>query len=130
MPRTKPTPLGAPPNRAAAESAVVDYVMDRLRHGGVADQDERVGAAMAIAQAALDLADAQIAARLSGGPERDAAEAARVRRALVAASGNVRAAAAALGVGERGLHKAIGRLGLRGWLTAEYERAARQPNKT
>lgn len=57
----------------------------------------------------------------------DAAERWAVRGALRRASGSVRGAAAALDVPERTLHRRIEALGLRPWLTAEYERAARQP---
>jgi hypothetical protein len=54
-----------------------------------------------------------------------------IRAALVAASGSVRRAAEALRdatgwPSERVLHREIVRLGLRPWLTDEYERAARQ----
>jgi hypothetical protein len=62
----------------------------------------------------------------------DAAAREAIRAALVAASGNVRRAAQALqdATGwpkERTLHREIDRLGLRPWLTDEYELGARQP---
>ncbi len=50
-----------------------------------------------------------------------------IRQALVASSGSVRSAAAALGVSDDKLHREINRLGLRTWLSDEYERGARQP---
>jgi transcriptional regulator of acetoin/glycerol metabolism len=50
-----------------------------------------------------------------------------IRWRLRAHSGNVRLAARSLGVDPSTLHRQIDRLGLREWLTEEYERAARQP---
>ena len=56
-----------------------------------------------------------------------------IRAALVAASGNVRAASRALypdrsprGAYDK-LHREIGRLDLRAWLTESYDRTDRQP---
>lgn len=55
-----------------------------------------------------------------------------VARRLIKASltlhrGNVRAAARALDIHPATLHRRVNALGLRGWLTAEYERSVRQP---
>ena len=52
-----------------------------------------------------------------------------IRAALVAASGNVRAAAA-LSRHPSTLHRQIDRLGLRAWLTESYDRTDRQQNRT
>ena len=57
----------------------------------------------------------------------DAAAQEAIRAALVAASGNVRAAAAALSRHPSTLHRQIDRLGLRTWLTEAYDRTDRQP---
>lgn len=59
----------------------------------------------------------------------DAAAREAIRAALVASSGSVRGAAGILSVSERHLHREIDRLGLREWLTGEYERGARQPRR-
>jgi transcriptional regulator of acetoin/glycerol metabolism len=52
-----------------------------------------------------------------------------IRAALVAHSGNVRRTAVALDISRATLDREIVRLGLREWLTDEYERAARQPQR-
>lgn len=57
----------------------------------------------------------------------DAAAYGAVRAALAVCSGNVTAAAGKLRVSPATLHRQIDRLGLRQWLTDEYERGARQP---
>lgn len=57
----------------------------------------------------------------------DAAAREAIRAALVAASGNVRAAAAALQRHPATLHRQIDWLGLRVWLTEAYDRTDRQP---
>lgn len=50
-----------------------------------------------------------------------------VQWVLVRRCGNVRASAQVLGMSPSTLHRRINALGLREWLTAEYERGARQP---
>jgi transcriptional regulator with GAF, ATPase, and Fis domain len=64
-------------------------------------------------------------------PEAAAAAAAedgrRIKRALTEASGSVIAAAVALEVSPRTLHRRIAALGLRAWLTDTYPRSKRQP---
>ncbi|WP_437804347.1 helix-turn-helix domain-containing protein [Sorangium sp. So ce693] len=57
------------------------------------------------------------------------ADAAAVRDALAAASGNVERAAEALSVNRRTLDRRINALGLRTWLTETYSRSARQPRR-
>jgi hypothetical protein len=57
----------------------------------------------------------------------DRAAYAAIRAALVAHSGNVREASKVLAVSPSTLHRHIDAVGLRGWLTDEYERGARQP---
>jgi transcriptional regulator with GAF, ATPase, and Fis domain len=51
----------------------------------------------------------------------------RLKKALIAASGNVCEAAKALGMPRRTLDDHIMKLGLRSWLTAAYNRSVRQP---
>jgi transcriptional regulator with PAS, ATPase and Fis domain len=58
-----------------------------------------------------------------------AADAAAIREALAAASGNVERAAEALSVNRRTLDRRINALGLRAWLTETYPRSARQPRR-
>lgn len=57
------------------------------------------------------------------------ADAAAIREALAAASGNVERAAEALSVNRRTLDRRINALGLRAWLTETYPRSARQPRR-
>ena len=53
----------------------------------------------------------------------------RIKTALRLAWGNVSAAAAALEVPTRTLHRRITALGLRAWLTKRYPRSMRQPKR-
>ena len=56
-------------------------------------------------------------------------DARRLRAALRAASGNVLAAAEALHVSPRTLHRRIADLDLRAWLSETYPRSKRQPKR-
>lgn len=58
-----------------------------------------------------------------------AADTAALLAALHAASGNVTAAAKALGIARRTIDRRIDAFGLRAWLTAAYPRSKRQPKR-
>ncbi len=58
-----------------------------------------------------------------------AADAAAIRAALEATSGNVQRAAEALSVPRRTLDRRINALGLRRWLTETYSLSVRQPRR-